>query len=233
VFWFMLIALVVVVAAVALAVLGNGGTLPEAEHDRVDDPLPADRPLRPADLDALRLAVTPRGYRMSDVDDVLDRLGAELAERDARIAELEAALAGAHDAALGAPRVTAPGAAPVIGRPAFGGPQHGGGPYGGPYGPQGGYGTPPAPHQDLPPQGPSLAKEDPWTGRDTGHGTGSGWDGGRGDGQGGTGWDDGRGGTGRDTGWDDGTGTGTGDGQGGPGWDDGRGNGWDGGGHRG
>ncbi len=31
-----------------------------------------------------------RGYRMDEVDDVLDRLGAELALRDARIAELEA-----------------------------------------------------------------------------------------------------------------------------------------------
>jgi DivIVA domain-containing protein len=36
-----------------------------------------------------------RGYRMGEVDDVLDRLGAELAERDVRIAELEAALASA------------------------------------------------------------------------------------------------------------------------------------------
>ena len=33
---------------------------------------------------------------MADVDDALGRLGAELAERDARIAELESALAGAH-----------------------------------------------------------------------------------------------------------------------------------------
>ncbi|WP_241968395.1 DivIVA domain-containing protein [Streptomyces sp. ICBB 8177] len=92
-FWFMLIALVAVVAAVALAVVGDGGTLPEAEPDRLRDPLPADRPLKAADLEELRLAVSPRGYRMSDVDDVLDRLGAELAERDARIAQLEAALA--------------------------------------------------------------------------------------------------------------------------------------------
>lgn len=91
----MLIALVAVVAAVALAVVGDGGTLPESEPDRLRDPLPADRPLTPSDLDELRLAVSPRGYRMSDVDDVLDRLGAELAERDARIAQLETALASA------------------------------------------------------------------------------------------------------------------------------------------
>ena len=35
---------------------------------------------------------------MADVDDALGRLGAELAERDARIADLEAALAGARAA---------------------------------------------------------------------------------------------------------------------------------------
>ncbi len=106
-FWFMLIALVVVVGAVALAVLGNGGALPDAEPDRVRTPLPADRPVHPSDLDTLRFAVGWRGYRMEDVDDVLDRVGAELAEREARIAELESALAGAHDAALGGPGLTA------------------------------------------------------------------------------------------------------------------------------
>lgn len=36
---------------------------------------------------------------MADVDDALSRLGAELAERDARIADLESALAGARAAA--------------------------------------------------------------------------------------------------------------------------------------
>ncbi|CAM5329590.1 hypothetical protein STANM309S_02526 [Streptomyces tanashiensis] len=51
-----------------------------------------------ADVEALRLPVAARGYRMADVDDVLVRLGAELAERDARIAELEEALAGAAPA---------------------------------------------------------------------------------------------------------------------------------------
>jgi DivIVA domain-containing protein len=100
-FWFMLIALVAVVAAVALAVLGNGGALPEAEPDRLTDPLPADRPVHPGDLDALRIPVTLRGYRMADVDDLLDRLGAELAERDTRIAELQAVLTGGPDTAAG------------------------------------------------------------------------------------------------------------------------------------
>ncbi|MGW1376750.1 DivIVA domain-containing protein [Streptomyces sp. NPDC002446] len=102
-FWFLLIAMVVVVAAVTLVVVGggDGGGLRDSEPDRLYDPLPQDRPVARADVDAVRLAVTVRGYRMDDVDDVLDRLGAELAERDARIAELEAALAGAHAEAMG------------------------------------------------------------------------------------------------------------------------------------
>ncbi|NEC75579.1 DivIVA domain-containing protein, partial [Streptomyces rochei] len=47
----------------------------------------------------LRFPLVARGYRMADVDDALGRLGAELAERDARIADLESALAGARAAA--------------------------------------------------------------------------------------------------------------------------------------
>ncbi|MFG2223713.1 DivIVA domain-containing protein [Streptomyces sp. NPDC048644] len=107
-FWFLLIAMVVVVAAVTLVVVGGDrGGLRDAEPDRLYDPLPPERPVVRADVDAVRLPVTVRGYRMNDVDDVLDRLGAELAERDARIAELEAALAGAHAAAIGGPELIA------------------------------------------------------------------------------------------------------------------------------
>jgi DivIVA domain-containing protein len=100
-FWFMLIALVAVVAGVALAVLGDGGVLHDVTPDRLDHRLPEERPVGRADIDGLRLPVAVRGYRMADVDDVLDRLSAELAERDARIAELEADRAGAQATALG------------------------------------------------------------------------------------------------------------------------------------
>ncbi|MGQ4512172.1 DivIVA domain-containing protein [Streptomyces sp. DW26H14] len=97
-FWFLLIAMVVVIGAVTMAVLGGGdrAVLPETAPQRLVDPLPETRPVSSADIDAVRLPVTVRGYRMTDVDDVLGRLGAELAERDARIAELETALAGAR-----------------------------------------------------------------------------------------------------------------------------------------
>ncbi|MFJ8635992.1 DivIVA domain-containing protein [Streptomyces sp. NPDC093568] len=98
-FLFLVVALAVVVAAVTLAVVGGGegdGPLPEAAPERLRDPLPPDRPVDRADIDSLRFPLAARGYRMADVDDALSRLGAELAERDARIADLESALAGAR-----------------------------------------------------------------------------------------------------------------------------------------
>ncbi|NUQ97406.1 MAG: DivIVA domain-containing protein [Streptomyces sp.] len=101
-FLFLVVALAVVVAAVTLAVVGGSegeGPLPEVAPERLQDPLPPDRPVGREDVDSLRFPLAARGYRMADVDDALNRLGAELAERDARIADLESALAGAQAAA--------------------------------------------------------------------------------------------------------------------------------------
>ncbi|GAA2131302.1 hypothetical protein GCM10009760_04900 [Kitasatospora kazusensis] len=102
-FWIIVAAMAVVVGGAALVALGSGGVLPEAVHDRIAARLPQDRPLSRHDVDEIRLPMALRGYRMDEVDDVLDRLGAELAYRDSRIAELEAAEAvrGAVQAAPG------------------------------------------------------------------------------------------------------------------------------------
>jgi DivIVA domain-containing protein len=102
VFWFLLLTMAVVVAAVTLAVVGGGGSavLQDVTPERLTDPLPRTRPVGRADVEALRLPMAVRGYRMTDVDEALGRLGAELAERDARIAELESALAGAQATAV-------------------------------------------------------------------------------------------------------------------------------------
>lgn len=101
-FLFLLIAMVVVVAAVTLAVLGGDrAVLPETAAPRLVDPLPEARPVGQDDVERLRLPLAVRGYRMADVDDVLSRLGAELAERDDRISRLESALAGARAAGPG------------------------------------------------------------------------------------------------------------------------------------
>lgn len=102
-FLFLVVALAVVVGAVTLSVIGGGESspLPDAPPERLDDRLPLDRPVNRTDVETLRFPLAARGYRMDDVDDALGRLAAEIAERDARIADLESALAGAQ-----APRVS-------------------------------------------------------------------------------------------------------------------------------
>lgn len=54
--------------------------------------LPDDRPATGADLRALRLAVVLRGYRMEEVDWVLDRLAEQVDSRDREIARLRSVL---------------------------------------------------------------------------------------------------------------------------------------------
>lgn len=87
----------------------------EPTRDIFRQDLPTDRELTGADLQRLRFGVTLRGYAMRQVDDVLDRLSGELAERDRRILELEARLAE-HGFIAGpaAEHGTAPMAAPGV-----------------------------------------------------------------------------------------------------------------------
>lgn len=83
---------VVVVFAVAAVAVGRGGGLDPVESDLLRPSLPSG-PISAGDLDSVRFAVGFRGYRMDQVDDVLNRLGHELTERDTRISELERRLA--------------------------------------------------------------------------------------------------------------------------------------------
>jgi DivIVA domain-containing protein len=85
----LLLVLLAVIAAIAVVAAGRGGSLPEAEPDRsARGVLPAGHVDRAA-VDGLRFTLAFRGYRMTEVDDVLDRLLDELDDRDRRIAELE------------------------------------------------------------------------------------------------------------------------------------------------
>lgn len=86
--WVELAIAVVVLVGVALLASGLGSSLTPAWPDRPDLAAPAADALTPADLDAVRLGVGFRGYRMDEVDELLDRVAAALAERDARIAAL-------------------------------------------------------------------------------------------------------------------------------------------------
>ncbi len=72
----------------ASLLLGRGETQPPAELDRSPVELPDDRPVTPDDVRALRISVAFRGYRMSEVDWLLEQFALALDERDADIARL-------------------------------------------------------------------------------------------------------------------------------------------------
>jgi DivIVA domain-containing protein len=70
--------------------MGRGETQPPAEVDRSPVELPDDRPVTADDVRALRLSVAVRGYRMTEVDWLIDQLAGALEERDLEIARLRA-----------------------------------------------------------------------------------------------------------------------------------------------
>jgi DivIVA domain-containing protein len=85
----LLLVLLAVIAVIAVVAVGRGGSLGDVEPDRSPrGELPRGEVDRAA-IDSLRFTVGFRGYRMDEVDAVLDRLAAELQARDARIAELQ------------------------------------------------------------------------------------------------------------------------------------------------
>lgn len=105
----------VLFAAGAVAVRDEAPLVPVA-RDHADLALPVGVPLSQADLEQVRFGLALRGYRMSEVDEVLDRLGRELADRDARLAELRAEVDRLH--AAEGPTVPAVRAADVPAVPA-------------------------------------------------------------------------------------------------------------------
>lgn len=83
-----ILAVLAVVFGVAVVLTGRAEGLSEEHPDRADTGIPRDRSMTAQDVVGLRFALAFRGYRMSEVDDALDRLAAELAARDELIAEL-------------------------------------------------------------------------------------------------------------------------------------------------
>ncbi|GAA1427745.1 hypothetical protein GCM10009616_05770 [Microlunatus lacustris] len=85
---------VVAVAALGVAAVAAAGGVGEMSEDPVEDVYRQQLPdglLTAEDVRAARFGTALRGYAMGQVDELLDRLAAEIAERDARIAELTGA----------------------------------------------------------------------------------------------------------------------------------------------
>lgn len=95
--WVFGIVLVLVLGGVAVVAAGRGEPMSQAYADRPDVLLPTDRPLTADDLRAVRFSVALRGYRMSEVDALLARLGAELEAARGSAEVVDPAPAEQHD----------------------------------------------------------------------------------------------------------------------------------------
>ena len=72
----------------ASLLLGRGETQPPSDPARSPVELPDDRPVLGDDVRALRLSPAFRGYRMSEVDWLIDQFAQILDDRDAELAAL-------------------------------------------------------------------------------------------------------------------------------------------------
>lgn len=81
--WFFAVAIVLAMGGVAAVAAGYGRPLAEVYDDRPDALVQADGPLQADDLREVRFSTALLGYRMSEVDALLNRLAEELEiERD-------------------------------------------------------------------------------------------------------------------------------------------------------
>jgi len=78
--WFFAFLIVALMGAVAVVAAGRGGSMAEVYDDRPDSRVQADGPLTSEDVRRVRFSTAFRGYRMSEVDALLDRLAVELDE---------------------------------------------------------------------------------------------------------------------------------------------------------
>ena len=109
--WFILLVGIVVLCFVVALMLGLGGGMGRPTSSLSHEPLP-EGDLHDEDLAELTFDVTARGYRMSQVDGVVDRLRRELREKDEQIAFLRS---GSVPPAAAAAAAGPPGDAPDVG----------------------------------------------------------------------------------------------------------------------
>jgi DivIVA domain-containing protein len=75
--WFFAILIVLAMGAIAVVAAGRGTPMAPAYDDRHDVTVPAEGVLTAHDLRRVRFNLAFRGYRMSEVDALLDRLARE------------------------------------------------------------------------------------------------------------------------------------------------------------
>jgi DivIVA domain-containing protein len=80
--WLFAVLVVLAMGGVAMFAAGRGAPMVPVYDDRPDALVPSDAPIGAEDLRRVRFSIAFRGYRMSEVDALLDRLASER-EREA------------------------------------------------------------------------------------------------------------------------------------------------------
>ena len=75
--WFFAILIVLALGAIAVVAAGRGTPMSPAYGDSPDALVPADGPVTADDLRRIRFPLAFRGYRMAEVDALLERLAEE------------------------------------------------------------------------------------------------------------------------------------------------------------
>jgi DivIVA domain-containing protein len=76
--WFFAILVVLALGAIAVVAAGRGTPMAPAYGDSPDSLVPADGPVTADDLRRIRFPLAFRGYRMAEVDALIERLAEEL-----------------------------------------------------------------------------------------------------------------------------------------------------------
>lgn len=106
--WFIAVVAIAALGVAAMVAAGGVGEMSsEPVYDTYRQQLPPG-PLHADDIRRARFGLALRGYAMDQVDDLLERLAREVADRDARIAELTG---GHRDLAAPSPSQPHPGEA--------------------------------------------------------------------------------------------------------------------------
>jgi DivIVA domain-containing protein len=84
--WLFAILVVLALGVIAVVAAGRGAPMEPSYDDAPDSLVPADGPVTADDLRRIRFPMAFRGYRMAEVDALLERLAEEREAEDARLA---------------------------------------------------------------------------------------------------------------------------------------------------
>jgi DivIVA domain-containing protein len=87
--WFFAILVVLALGAIAVVAAGRGAPMSPAYDDAPDSLVPAEGPVTADDLRRIRFPLAFRGYRMAEVDALLERLAEEREAEERAVADPE------------------------------------------------------------------------------------------------------------------------------------------------